>query len=228
MDWSQFGSFDEYKALLVTRQKGMVRERERRRRRLVEQLGEVTFAMNDNADDVLEFARAWKSRQLRETGHSDFFADPRALLFLTRLRDKGLLTSSSLRARGRLLSVWIGFVHDGVWSGWVFAYDPELRKYSVGHELLNAMLEESFRLGHREFDFSTGAEDYKLLYATHGRILGPIGRAPLKKRLLVQAKRIVRNQAPGLFVAARALHKSLTLRLNESSIIRRHQRELGQ
>lgn len=228
VDWSQFRSFDAYKSLLMTRQKGMVRERERRRRRLVEQLGELTFLMNDNADDVLESARSWKRQQLRETGHSDFFADPRALLLLKRLRDKGLLTSSTLRARGRLLSVWVGFVHDGVWSGWVFAYDPSLRKFSVGHELLNSMLEESFQRGHREFDFSTGAEEYKLLYATHGRILKPIGRAPLEKRLLTQAKVFVRNRTPRLFEAARALRKSITLRLLESNLLRRYQNELGQ
>ncbi|NNK91472.1 MAG: GNAT family N-acetyltransferase, partial [Acidimicrobiia bacterium] len=98
--------------------------------------------------------------------------------------------SSTLRADGRLISVWLGFVHDDVWSGWIFAYDPDpaIRKYSAGKQLLHSMLEESHRLGHREFDFSIGDEDYKWFFATHARVLGPVGQPPISERVRTSAR----------------------------------------
>jgi len=83
---------------------------------------------------------------------------------------------NSVAGGGTLVSLWLGFIHEASWSGWIFAYDPAFHRYSVGHRLVLSMLEESFARGHREFDFSEGAEDYKLIYATHGRLLGEIGR----------------------------------------------------
>ncbi len=190
VDWSGFAGFAGYLEFLKSRSKGLLKEYERRRRRLEETLGGLEFRMDDDREDVLELARQWKSRQLHDTGAKNYFLDPRNSDYFHRLRRRGLLTASTLRADGRLLSVWMGFVYRGVWSGWVFTYDPDpaLRKYSLGHQLLRSMLEESFRLGHREFDFSVGNEEYKWFYATHARLLGPIGRAPLSLRLAVRAK----------------------------------------
>lgn len=205
VEWSRFPTYADYLAFVLGREKGLVRERERRRRRLTEKHGALAFAMDDDRDDVSPFAREWKGRQLRETGYPDYFADERTIEYLARLREKGLLTTSTLRAEGRLLSVWVGFVYDGVWSGWVFTYDPEFRKYSVGHQLVCAMLECSHALGHRQFDFSVGAEDYKMMYATHGRVLGPLGRPPLAQRVLRFGKGLARERLPRVFEAARSL-----------------------
>ena len=100
----------------------------------------------------------------------------------------------------------MGFTHDNVWSGWVFTYDhdPELRKYSLGHQLLRSMLEESYRRKHREFDFSIGGEDYKWVYSTHARLLGAIGCPPLRQRMITLAlQQATKN--PALFELARSL-----------------------
>jgi hypothetical protein len=190
VDWSMFPTYDDYQAHIEARRKGLLREHKRRRRRLAENFGELVFCMDDTQKDVFELARLWKGQQLVETGEKNYFADPRNVEYFNLLRQKGLLTSSTLRADGRLLSVWIGFTHDRVWSGWIFTYDhdPELRKYSLGHQLLHSMLEESYRRKHREFDFSIGDEDYKRLYTTHARLLGPIGRAPVQQRILARVK----------------------------------------
>ena len=214
VDWSQFRSFEQYCDFLKARGKGLYKEYERRRRRLVDSVGEIDFRMDDDRPDVLELARQWKSRQLRETGAKNYFRDPRNSEYFARLREKGLLTASTLRAGDRLLSTWMGFVYRDVWSGWVFTYDhdPALRKFSLGHQLLRSMLEESFRQGHREFDFSIGNEDYKWFYATHARILGPIGRAPLRQRLLVRARddaKRVLSRYPKLLSMAVALKRKL-------------------
>lgn len=209
VDWSQFPEYEDYKTWLLTHHRSMVRDRERRARSLAATHGELVFTMDDRQDDVFESAKCWKGRQLRESGLADYFSPPETMVFLKTLRTKGVLVCSTLRACGRLLSVWIGFVHDRSWSGWIFCYDPAFRKFSVGHQLLNFMLEESHRLGHREFDFSIGSEDYKMIYATHGRLLGSIGQPPIHQRFLAHAKGELRERSPGLFEAARKLKKRI-------------------
>jgi hypothetical protein len=209
VDWSDFGDFDAYRELVLNRHRGFVRDRERRRRRLIADHGELTFAMNDTADDVFAFAQKWKSRQLRETDHDDFFARPQTAEFLALLRERNLLVSSTLRVGGNLIAVWIGFIYEGCWSGWIFTYDPAYRKFAAGHQLLASMLEESFRCGHREFDFSAGSDDYKLTYATHVRLLGTIGRPPLSRIVAEGAKNGLRQWAPGLFRTARRAKKAI-------------------
>jgi CelD/BcsL family acetyltransferase involved in cellulose biosynthesis len=208
IDWTKFPTYDDYKTFILSRQRGLIRENERRGRRLADKFGDLEFTMNDERDDVFEFGRRWKSEQLRETGQRDYFADPKNVAFFAAVRKKGLLVSSTLRAGGRLISVWLGFVHDGVWSGWVFTYDPEFRKYSAGHQLLNAMLEKSYELNHREFDFSIGGESYKSLYATHGRLLETVGQLTLRDRVLKRLKSEAKKNSKFL-EAARAVRRAL-------------------
>lgn len=209
VDWSGFATFEAYKQWLLSRHKGLVKDRERRGRNLATQHGALTFTVDDTADDVLPLAQRWKREQLRATGHTDYFATPEAIEFFTALRARGLLVTSTLRAGGRLAAVWIGFIYDNVWSGWVFTYDPAFKKYSAGHQLLSFMLEESFRRGHREFDFSEGGEEYKMLYATHARLLGDIGRPPLVRSLVAFTKETLHRCNPKWLEAARARFHAL-------------------
>lgn len=195
VDWTSFPTFKDYLAHVMTQRKGLMKEQERRRRRLADDFGELTFQTDDKGEDVLELARAWKSQQLRDTGANDWFSVPANVEFLKLAAQRGAMISSTLRAGGRLLSVWMGFIHDGVWSGWVFAFDhdPKLKKYSVGQQLLRSMLEESHARGHRQFDFSIGGEDYKWMYATHARLLGSIGTAPLRERTVKTVKQTAKR-----------------------------------
>lgn len=202
IDWSQFASFEEFHEQLLTRHRGLMRDRERRGRSLASNYGELTFTMDDQCDDVLASARQWKGQQLREIGFPDYFENPQTMAFLETLRERGVLVSSTLRAGGRLISLWIGFVHEGAWSGWIFAYDPAFKKFSPGHQLLIRMLEKSYRLGHREFDFSGCAQDYKMLYATHGRLIGDIGMPSPARALLLLVRKVLRKHTPGLFAMA--------------------------
>lgn len=209
IDWSEFRSFDEYKDQLLQQHRGSVRSRERHWRGLTAAHGDLVFTMNDNRDDVLICAAQWKSQQLRNTGHDNYFSTPKTMEFLEALRDRQLLVSSTLRTAGRLLSVWIGFVHAGSWSGWIFTYDPAFRKYSVGHQLLNCMLEESYRLGHREFDFSDGSHDYKLMYATHCRLLGDIGQPSLYRAAVTFSKDVLKQRNPALLQTIQGLKNTI-------------------
>jgi hypothetical protein len=214
VDWSGFPTFDAYAQHLKSRQKSLIQEHQRRRRRLAETCGELAFTVDDKANDVFDLARRWKSAQLHETGANDWMAEPKNVDYLRRTSENGLLLSSTLRAAGRLLSVWMGFIHDGVWSGWVFTYDPdpELRKYCLGHQLLRSMLEESHARKHRQFDFSIGGEEYKWVYATHARVLGHAGRVPFQQRLLSFARHNAKRalaRSPMLAEMAAALRKAI-------------------
>lgn len=209
IDWNAYHGFADYYEQLLARHHGLVRDRERRGRALAAKHGALTFTFDDRGADVFALAQAWKGRQLREIGFPDFFEIPQTMAFFHALRERGELVSSTLRADGRLVSLWIGFIHDGVWSGWIFAYDPEMRKFSAGHQLLIRMLQESCRLGHREFDFSIGAPDYKMFYATHGRLLSSIGTPPLDKAAAQFARSILIERSPQLFAAALRVKSAL-------------------
>lgn len=202
VDWNGFDSFDAYYDYLLNLHHGLIRDRERRGRALAAQYGPLRFCPDDRDPDVLAAAQTWKSRQLRDIGLPDIFADPASAAFLQTLKSSGHLLSSSLRANGRLVSVWLGFVHDNAWSGWIFAYDPALKKYSAGHQLLIQMLRESFVRGHREFDFSVGAPDYKMQYATHGRVLGSLGTPSAQRALALYTRNLLRTHSPALFASA--------------------------
>lgn len=221
IDWTQFASFDAFKDDLLTRHRGFIRDRERRGRSLAAQFGALSFTRDDRADDVMPLARIWKSAQLQATGHFDYFALPQTTEFLDALRERGLLVASTLRAGGRLVSLWIGFIHEGSWSGWIFAYDPAFKKFSAGHQLLNAMLEESFALGHREFDFSEGGEDYKMIYATHGRVLGEVGTPPLSRAATLLAKRTLRTYSPGLLPVVQGVKRGVAAALRAAFAVPR-------
>jgi hypothetical protein len=213
VDWSDFESYDRYLAALRSEHKDRLAEHGRLRRRLVEKHGVLEFRFNDERPDVLDLAIQWKRGQFEETGADDVFVDPRNLRFFEVLRERGLLAASTLRASGRLLAVSLGFVHEGVWSGWILSYDhdPDLKHYSLGNQLLHSMLQHGFESGHRQFDFSIGGHAYKWLYATHARILAPLGRPPRKKRQFASPRTVTRNalERLNLLEAAKSLRQRL-------------------
>jgi CelD/BcsL family acetyltransferase involved in cellulose biosynthesis len=210
IDWTRFREFGDYQEMLLQRCHGLTRDRERRGRALEARHGRLEFTMDDRTADVFSLAQEWKGQQLRETGFPNFFDDPRTMEFLERLRDRNVLISSTLRAAGRLVALWIGFAHERSWSGWIFAYDPTLRSFSPGHQLLTRMLKASHELGHREFDFSVGAQDYKLSYATHGRVLGNIGTPSLPRAAMLAAGEMLRKHNAGLYATALRAKWNLT------------------
>jgi CelD/BcsL family acetyltransferase involved in cellulose biosynthesis len=72
------------------------------------------------------------------------------------------------------------------------------------------MLRESQRLGHAEWDFGIGDMEYKWHYATHDRVIGPVGRPPLGAAVAAAAKARLRGalaRYPSLLERARRLRK---------------------
>ena len=190
--WEGFETWDDYVAYLKT-QGSIVKEDLRRGRRMERDLPDVRFLVHDDGDDVVPFCVHWKSKQMLATFGVDLFADARNRSFFEELGRRGTLRASTIRDGDRLLAAWLGTVFDDRWYGWIFTYDPdpELRKLSLGRQLLYRMLQTSHAEGHREFDFSIGDEDYKWYFSTHARAVGPVGTPPLKLRMERHAKAIL-------------------------------------
>ena len=83
------------------------------------------------------------------------------------------------------------------WEGrlysWLPAHDPRHASLGPGRILLKWLMAESRARGHREFDFLIGGEEYKWQFATHARVVGPIGTPPLALRARQLARTTVRS-----------------------------------
>ena len=210
LDFSEFPTFDAYKEFLLERSKARFKKNWRLRTRLEEDFGELSFTVNDDGDDVLAKSLAWKSDQLRSTGLDDLFAKEQNWEFFRELKRNGALLSSTLRANGRLLSAWLGYIHEGYWSGWIFTYDhdPALKKYSLGWQLMDSLLEECHERKLKGFDFSVGLADYKTTYGTHVRLLRSVGRRAIQDEAVHQLRAITKSSLarfPGLLEQTRKL-----------------------
>lgn len=189
----EFASYDDYCAKKL--RPSLFKDHARRRRQAERDLGPLVFLVHD--PDATAQAFAWKRDQFPENPE---FSEDNLQLFAGMQEH---LTVSSLRADGRLLAAWVGFIHLGVWSGWIFAYDPErqLKKYCLGWQLLYSMIGEAFARQCRQFDFSIGSEPYKWSFATHARLCGPIGKQPLLERMVGRvwwfARGVLRRLAQG-------------------------------
>ncbi len=103
-------------------------------------------------------------------------------------------------------------MHDGRFGWWVPAYDPDHSKHSPGRLLLEDLMKASYERGDVEFDFLIGEEPYKFQFATHNRVIGPVGTPPLTDLLIAKARkraRAILEKNPRALELARDLKKRL-------------------
>jgi len=183
LEWNGFRDWDDYRQLL--RERRILAEDERRWRRLEGVAGPLRFTLHDDRPDVMPTVMAWKNARDREAQRPALFDQPGPARFLKAWSEAGRLRVSTLRGTGQLLAIWLGCVHQGVWGGWVFSFNPQpaLSRCSPGRQLLYPMLRSSLEQGHTAFDFSVGLEPYKLGFATHVKPMARLGRAPLWGRV---------------------------------------------
>jgi hypothetical protein len=164
----------------------------RQRRRLEQTAGALRFAFDDPSEAVFTTALAWKSSQYLASGYPDLFARPQCVELFRQLRRRGVLVVNSLHAGSTLIAAHLGSLHDGRFTWWVPSYDPAFGTWSPGRLLLEDALRESQARGHTEFDFLIGDERYKYQYATHERVIGPLGTPGLVEQLGLDARVRVR------------------------------------
>jgi hypothetical protein len=210
--WGQFSDWSGFEARVASRRKNLKRESLRKQRGLQNTFGALSIVLSDPRPEVFDQCIQWKSAQYVRTGLRNMFANPDHVRFFRELHRKELVIVSSISAGGRLLAVHFGALADRAFYSWVAAYDPQHSTYSPGALLLEALLFESWRRKDVEFNFLIGDQEYKWFYATHNRVIGPLGSAPLTVRLAKAAKRPVRkllSNSPQLLLLARKLMRRL-------------------
>ena len=175
----RFAGFEDWPAVarfLHERGPRLAADSRRCTRRAERELGPVTLTTADPDDGAIDACIAWKVEQFR--GAARLYRDARHAAFLQALRDRGVAEVATLRAGGRLLAVHVGLRYAGRFSSWVPAYDHTCGAYAPGRLLLEHLVQASYERGDAEFDFLVGDEPYKWQYATHTRLVEPLGPQP--------------------------------------------------
>jgi hypothetical protein len=195
IDWRGFSSWEDFVAQASARDWRAFKVTRRKRRKLGRERGAVRVDLELDDHALVERALIFKARQLRRTGRLDRFVSPRTRQLVHRLVEQGQLRLAVLWAGARPLA--FALVHwgqDRLYS-WITSYDPEASAFSPGTLLYEALMEASFARGQVEFDFLIGAEPYKYHYATHERLVGPLGRPPLPQRLVAAVRQAMEVDA---------------------------------
>lgn len=199
--WAGFPTWEAYLEFLRERNKDLLKVTQRRRAKLLTDHSAPTYLFDDRNVDALEALCTWKKAQY-EGGH-ETLENPRALAMLRHLFEDGHLIVSTLKVHDRYLAIQAGFLWHGEYLALIPAYDPAFAKYGVGKELLLRMLEDSYRQGHKSFDFLQGAEPYKFDFATHVQIIESLGTPSLalrfRTRVQTGAKAALVRFSPRLF-----------------------------
>jgi CelD/BcsL family acetyltransferase involved in cellulose biosynthesis len=155
-----------------------VRRDLRRRRRLLEQEGKVSFTVDDGMEQLEERLQegfrvegsGWKG----ESGTA-IVSRPETRQFYSDVArwaaERGWLRLAFLRLDGRPLAFQYGLEDDGVYYFLKGGYDPAYARLSPGRLLVRAMLERSFSDGLTRFDFGGTGELFKLEWANGAREL---------------------------------------------------------
>ena len=189
IDWSGFSSWETFVAQTSKRDWRAFKITKRKRRLLTRNFGPVNIDLDVLDHDLVEQALIHKARQLRQTRGLDRFVGRRTRQLVHRLVQERQLTLSVLSAGGRPLAFALAhWGPDRVYS-WITSYDLDAANCSTGTQLYEAMMHESWSRDHAEFDFLIGGEPYKYHYATHERLIGPLGQPSLPSRVLGKIRR---------------------------------------
>lgn len=213
IDWTSLPSFAAWEAHARARTVVKSGDDGRQRRRLERDVGPVRFEADDKNVAVFDAVVRWKAAQYRASGFFDGFSVPANVELFRRLHAAGLVLVSSLWAGDTLLAGHLGASHERRLAWWVPAYDAQFGKYSPGRLLLKDLIAWSHARGDVEFDFLIGAEDYKFIFATHNRVIGPVGVMPMRERLVRDARwkaREALSHFPRVEAAARELKRTVT------------------
>jgi CelD/BcsL family acetyltransferase involved in cellulose biosynthesis len=181
----------------------LVRQAERKQRRMTRELGEERFELDDRDPDAAAAVRRWKSAQYERTDAWDRFEVPWIAGAVDDLLESAApgcrAVVSTLRAGDRLLAAHLGLRSERVLAWWFPAYDVEQARHSAGVLLALRLAEAAAADGVAIVDLGRGVTTYKerlrnaeLRVAT-GRValggLAPVRRAQLAATAAWRARR---------------------------------------
>ncbi len=218
IDWRAFADWDNFLGYVHARSLYPYKINLRKRRKIERELGPVHLTRAPQDDALLQLCMAWKSAQYRRTGMWDVFASARNRRLFLELGRRNLLVMDALWAGERVVAIHAGVVWEQRFYYWLPAHDPETSSYSPGTLLLEELIERGYR-ERLEFDFLLGNEPYKWWYATHARIVGPVGQKSLAVRLALAARNYavghIRDGQPAVYAFLQALKR----RLREAALL---------
>jgi hypothetical protein len=110
-----------------------------------------------------------------------------------------------LRLNGAAAAGFYGFLYNGTYSFYQHGLDPQYSKLSVGQVLLGVSIERAIEEGAAQYDFLSGDDGYKDLWARESRPLMRIEACPPGWPALV------RHGGESLRLSTRKLRQSLGL-----------------
>lgn len=142
------------------------KDKERARRSLAAELGEVRVERNLRDPALLDHLIALKRDQYRRTGRHDIFdcgwtAELLHALLQTRGEDDFGASMAAMWAGGRLTALEYSLHAGGRYHFWFPVYEPSLSRCSPGILLSMDTMRLASEEGYRVFDFGFGGEGYK-------------------------------------------------------------------
>lgn len=155
---------------------GVLKDIDKKRRKVERELGEVRFTAVSRASADFDQLIAWKRDQLRRTRQTDIFAPAwtRTLLgdlFESRDPDFGgaLFT---LHIEGKLAAAQFNLRARHGLHCWIIAHDPDLERYSPGMLIFQDIVRWMEVTPYRRLDLGPGDVRFKLQMANAGREVG--------------------------------------------------------
>ncbi len=142
-----------------------LREARRKRKKMADSIGPVTFTLHSRQNDILKQMMVWKSEQCRSTGTVDYFSLDWCVRLIESIHAApgpvfgGLL--SCLHAGDRLAAVHFAMYSQNVWHSWFPAYNHDLEEYSPGILLLLEMIQAASERNVAYIDLGKGVSLYK-------------------------------------------------------------------
>jgi CelD/BcsL family acetyltransferase involved in cellulose biosynthesis len=194
-----------------------LRKKLRRSYRKLNRNGEANFVINPpsgpESDQIFADLIDFKHRKYMATVGRDFLAMPGVDRFYREMvapqRIGGISHLSALTCSSKVVSAHLGFMGRGCFYYTFPAYDPAYRQFSVGHLLLQHLIDQSFEQGFSTFDLGEGDFPYKAKWVTHRLLLSTYERAVTAAGLVyLQARRAQRSLATSGALQPRAEYKT--------------------
>ena len=152
------------------------KDKERARRSLAAELGEIRVEHNLRDPALLDHLLALKRDQYRRTGRHDIFdcgwtVELLHALLQTRGEDDFGASMAAMWAGGKLTAVEYSLHAGGRYHFWFPVYEPSLARCSPGILLSMDTMRRASEEGYRVFDFGFGGEGYKKYFCNQTQIV---------------------------------------------------------
>jgi CelD/BcsL family acetyltransferase involved in cellulose biosynthesis len=162
-----------------------MRKELRRCRRRLEEAGELAVAIErgeDGLDALLEEAFEVEGRQWKGEAGTAIASDPATRAFYGEVArwaaGRGALRLVTLRLDGRLIAFELDLLESGALYALKAGFDPEQARFSPGHLVAHAAVEDAIAAGARSYELLGDAEAYKLKWTGATREMRSVEASP--------------------------------------------------